>query len=185
MVKKTRQPADRSFPVPVSHGFLHGPAPLGDRKQFWVHSFLWEKWMWSQIMINSFTPLSPRHILDPFFTRHISSEHSDTEMTFFRHTNQEKNYFVPDLSLSQQHILVRFGKRCFPPCFTMDINGHLTKIKQICDTKSIITLPDEAEGWSKRWLCSRRRQEECLPFHTTGTAYSGGSCVNIDHLCTH
>ncbi len=105
--------------------FHHGPAPLGDRKQSWVHSFLWEKWAWSHIMTNSFTPLSLRSILDPFYARRISSEHSDTKMAFFWHTNQEKINFVPDTSLSQWHTLTKFGNRFFPPCFTTDINGHL------------------------------------------------------------
>ncbi len=43
----------------------------------------------------------------------------------FRHTIQEKINFVENLSLSQQHILTRFGNRCFQSCFTTDINGHL------------------------------------------------------------
>ncbi len=77
----------------------HGPAPLGDRKQSWVHSFLREKWTCSQIMTNSFAPSSPKYILGPFFTRYISSEHSDNRMAFFRHTFQEKVNFV----LSQHH----------------------------------------------------------------------------------
>ncbi len=54
-------------------------------------------------MIISFIPSSPRYILEPFFTSHISSEHSDTKILLFRHTNQEKTNFVRDLSLSQQH----------------------------------------------------------------------------------
>ncbi len=29
------------------------------------------------------------------------------------------------------------------------------------------------------------RQEVYLPFHTIGTDYSGGSCVNTDSLCWH
>ncbi len=68
--------------------------------------------------------LTKTHI-GPIFHRHLSSEHSDTKMAFFRHTNQEKINFVPDLSLSQQHVLMRSVNRCFPPCFTTDINGHL------------------------------------------------------------
>ncbi len=107
------QMVDRKRDVSLTVHFLYqchmvfhlSPAPLGDRKQSWVHSFLWEKWMWSQIMNNSFTSSSPRYILDPFFTRHMSSEHSDTKMTFFRHTNQEKINSVGDLSLSQHHTL--------------------------------------------------------------------------------
>ncbi len=83
---------------------------------------LTEKWTWSQIMINSFAPLSP------FFTRHISSEHSDTKMSFYRDTNQAKINFVRDLSLSQLHILTGFGNRCSPPCFKMDTNGHLNSL---------------------------------------------------------
>ncbi len=46
-------------------------------------------------------------------------------MEFLRHKYQEKINFVRDLSLSQQHILARFGNRCFLPCFETDINGHL------------------------------------------------------------
>ncbi len=63
--------------------------------------------------------------IGPIFHRHIPSEHSDRKKSFFRLTNQEKVNFIWDLSLSQQHTLVRFGIRCFPPCFTTDINGHL------------------------------------------------------------
>ncbi len=102
-VKKQRLPTECLFPVSVLHGFHHGPAPLGDRKESWVHSFLWEKWKWSQIMINFLTTSSPRHIMHPFFTRHVSSEHSDTKMAFFRHTIQEKINFVRDPSVSQQY----------------------------------------------------------------------------------
>ncbi len=76
-------------------------------------------------MTNSFAPSLPRYMLDPFFTRHISYEHFDTKKAFFRNTNQEKINFIWDLSLSQQHILTRFGNRCFLPCFIMDINRHL------------------------------------------------------------
>ncbi len=124
--------------------FCHGPAPFRDLRQSLVHSFLWEKWTWSQIIISSFAPLSPRYILDTFFTRHISFEHSDVKMAFFRHTNQEKINFVHSLSLSQQHILRRSGDWCFLPRFATDINGHLngligkTYIRQISwDAKSI------------------------------------------------
>ncbi len=57
-----------------------------------------------------FAPSSPRYILDPFFTRTVSfSEHSDTEIAFFRHINQDKINFVQDLSLSQQRTLARSG----------------------------------------------------------------------------
>ncbi len=118
--QRVRRFTDRSFPVSVSHGFHYSPTRFEDRKQPWVHSFLWEKWMQSQMMTSSFTPLSPRH---------ISSEHSDTKMAFFRHTNQEKINFVWDLSLSQQHILARSGNRCFLSCFPTDINGHLNGLK--------------------------------------------------------
>ncbi len=50
----------------------------------WVHSFLWEEQMWSQIMTKSFAPSSQRYILDPFFTRHKSAEHSDTKSSIFQ-----------------------------------------------------------------------------------------------------
>ncbi len=105
----------------------------------------------------------------PFFTRHISSGHSDTKMLLFRHTNQKKINFVRDLSLSQQHILARFGNRCFPPCFTTDRNRHLNdligetmklKLKlrsnkyhvtrnpsALIHSHNVVTLPDEGEGW--------------------------------------
>ncbi len=75
--------------------------PLEETTQSLVHSFLREKLMWSQILTNSFAPSSTRYTLDPFSSRHISSEHSDIKIPFFRHTNQEKINFVPDLSLSQ------------------------------------------------------------------------------------
>ncbi len=41
-------------------------------------------------MTNSFAPSSPRYTLDSIFTRHVSSEHSDTKVALFRHANQEK-----------------------------------------------------------------------------------------------
>ncbi len=124
MVKKQRPPTECSFPVSVSYGFRHSPAPLGDRKLSWVHSFLWEKWTWSQIMTNSFAPSPPRYILDPFFTRHISSEHSGTKMASFRHTHQEEVNFVRHVSVSATHSR-RTENWCLPPCFEMDINNHL------------------------------------------------------------
>ncbi len=120
-------------------------------------------------MITDYAQSTPRYILHPSFTRLVSSEHSDTKMSFFRHTNQEKMNFVPDLSLSQWHTLMRFGNRCFPSCFTMDINGHLNgligetmnyKLEltsnkyhvthnpfALIHSHDVITLPDEAEGW--------------------------------------
>ncbi len=99
--------------------------PLGDRKQSWVYSILWKKWIWSQIMTNSFTPSSQRLILDPFFTRRVSSEHSDTKMAFFRNTNQGEINFVCNPSLSQQHTLTRSGNWCYLPCIATDIKGPL------------------------------------------------------------
>ncbi len=145
-------------------------------------------------MTNSFTPSSPRYRLDSFFTRHVSSEHSDTKMSFFRQIN-----FVGDLSLSQQHTLARSGNRCFPPCFTTDINGHemvldvkpwiksSNFIKQIsCDAKSICFNPFTRRYNSYRWgggmvvpNCLHGRWDSAhlgevyIPFHT-----SEGSFVN-------
>ncbi len=96
-------------------------------------------------MTNSFAPSSPRYILNPFYTRHIALERSDIKMVFFRHTNREKINFVRDLSLSQQHTLMRFGNRCFLPCLTTDINRHLNGLigetMNSCDTKSICFNP--------------------------------------------
>ncbi len=43
------------------------------------------------------------------FTWNISSKHSDRKIPFFRHINQEKITLVRDLSMSQQHILMRSG----------------------------------------------------------------------------
>ncbi len=83
-----------------------------------VPSFLQEEWTWSHIMTNSFASLSPRYRLDPFFTRHVSSKHSNTTMAFFQTRKSEEINFVRNLSLSPQHIFARFGNRCFPPCFT-------------------------------------------------------------------
>ncbi len=37
-------------------------------------------------MTGSFTPSSPSYILDPLFTKHISSKHFDTKMAFFTYT---------------------------------------------------------------------------------------------------
>ncbi len=48
-----------------------------------------------------FRPIVTKIHVGPIFHRHISSEHSDTKMSFFRLTNQEEINFVPDLSLSQ------------------------------------------------------------------------------------
>ncbi len=120
-------------------------------------------------MTNSFTPSSPRYILDPFFTRHVSSEHFDTKITFFSHTNQEEINFVRDLSLSQQHTLARSGSHGFPSCFTTDLNRHLNgligetmnqkfkltpnkyhvmqKPSALIHSHDVIILPVEAEGW--------------------------------------
>ncbi len=106
----------------TSHWGRHGPAPLGDRKQFWVHSFLWENWKWSQIMTNSFPP--QKNILDPFFTRHIFQMFWLKNVIFQTHKSGEIN-FVWDLSLSQQHIFARFGNWHFLLCFTTNINRHL------------------------------------------------------------
>ncbi len=157
-------------------------------------------------MTNSFALLSPRYIFDPFFTRHKSSKHCDTKIEFYRHTYQEKINFVRDLSLSQQHTVVRSWNRCFLPCFAMDINGHLnglivetmnSKLKLTSNkyhamhhfnllqsTHDVVTLPDEAERW---WfltvsmgdvtLATRRRKVYIL-FQTIGAVYSGRSCVN-------
>ncbi len=149
--------------------FRHSPTPLGDRKQSWVSSFLRQKWTWSQIMINSFTPLLPRYILDPFFSRHISSEHSDTKMSFFRHKSGENQLCSRPVSVSATHS----REICEPVLPALFHNGHKrtfkcsyrwnhelkvqTYIKQIsCDTKSKICFnpftpryntSDEAEGW--------------------------------------
>ncbi len=119
--------------------------------------------------MTSFAPSSPKYILDTFFIRHISSEHSDTKMAFFSRINQEKMNFVRHMSLSQQHILLRFGNRRFPPCFTTDINRHLNGLigetmnekskltsnkyhamqnpSALIHSHNVRTLPDEAEGW--------------------------------------
>ncbi len=159
-------------------------------------------------MTNYFTLSSPWYILDTFFTRHISSEHSDTKMAFFTHTNQEKINFVRDLSLSQQHTLGRPGNRCFLPCFehkrtfkwSYRWNHELkvkTYIKQIsCEAKSTCFNPftrcyntsDEAEGW---WLlnCLYGRRDsthlgdkKCILFHTIGVAYNGVSCYILSNF---
>ncbi len=88
--------------------------------------------MRSQSVTNSFASLSPRHSLDPFVTKHISSKRSNSKMAFFRCTNQENINFVRDLSLSQQHTLASSGNRCLAPCFATDINGRLNeKILQV------------------------------------------------------
>lgn len=50
--------------------------------------------------------------LDLAFTSRISSDHSGTEMAFFRQTNQEKMFFVPDLSVLQWNTAER---SCHPP----------------------------------------------------------------------
>ncbi len=74
-------------------------------------------------MTNSFAPLLPRYILDPFFTRHTFSENSDTKMAFFRHTNLEEMNFVRYLSLSQQQTLARSETWFLPACGNKHLNG--------------------------------------------------------------
>ncbi len=88
----------RDFPLTVHFlyqchmCYIKAPPLLQTRCSFEsIHSL---KRTRSQIATNSFAPLSPRYVLGPFFTRHISSEHSDTKMSFFRHTNPEKIKFV-------------------------------------------------------------------------------------------
>ncbi len=101
-----------------------------------------------------FSPPSPRYILHPFFSRHISSKQSDTKMAFIRHADQEKINFVCCLSSSQKHTLARLGNWCFPPCFATNIKtckwsyrwNHKwkvkTKLNQISsDAKSICFNP--------------------------------------------
>ncbi len=77
------------------------------------------------VLIGEMNAITDNDQFFSLFTRHRSVEHLDTKTTFFRPTNQEKMNFVWDLSLSQQHTLLRFGNRCFPPCLTTDINRHL------------------------------------------------------------
>ncbi len=98
----------------------HSPAPLGDRKQSWVHSFLQEKWAWSQIVTNSFAPSSQRYILGSFFTRHISSEHSDMKTTFFRHKSGENWLCSRPVSVSATR-----SREIWAPVFFDKVQGHV------------------------------------------------------------
>ncbi len=97
-----------------------------------------------------------------------SSEHSDTKNGIFK----QKINFVQDLSLSQLHILARFGNRCFPPCFAMEINGHLNGLT------GEMRQRDGGSNLSP-WETGNVAY---IPFHTIDTANSEGSCVNIDCL---
>ncbi len=80
-------------------------------------------------MTNSFTPSSPRYILDPFFTRHIPAEHSDTK--FFQHFSDQQNrrkltLFETTLCLSNT-FLQDLGTAAFRLAaqHNIHINGHL------------------------------------------------------------
>ncbi len=123
---------------------------------------------------------------------------------FQTHISQEIN-FVWDLSLSQQHILMRSGNQCFLPCFTTDINRHLNGLigktknqslkltsnkyhamqnsSALIHSQDVITLPDEAEGWWfllspwETWLRPLGRREVYIPLQTIGPASSGGSVL--------
>ncbi len=138
-------------------------------------TLLWNPFGRPEVVLSPFILMGEMNVItdydqfDPFFTRHVSSKHFETKMAFFRHTNQEKINFVRDLSLSQQHIVVRSGNWCFLPCFTTDINGHLNglvgetmnwKLKLTSNkyhatqnpsaliySLDVITLPDKAEEW--------------------------------------
>ncbi len=108
------------------------PRPFKSYKQSWVHLFLWKKWTWSQIMTNSFAPSSPRYRLDTFFTRHISSEHSDIKMSFFRLTNQEKMNFVETCLCLSNTLSWDVGTE-------LKGKNYITRI--LCDAKSICFNP--------------------------------------------
>ncbi len=101
-----------------------------------VHSYGWNERdhrLWPILL--------PHHHQDSYWTHFSqSSEHTDTKMTFVWHTNQEKIDFVRDVSLSQQHILVRFAL----------IHSH-----------DIITLPDEVEAWWFLTVSMRHDSAHC------------------------
>lgn len=80
----------------------------------WVDLFQWESWKWAQILTDSFNPIVIFH--KPHMSRtfwHLNG--------IFRQTNQGKMYFVQDLSLSQQHTLVRSGIRDLCCCWTVSL----------------------------------------------------------------
>ncbi len=55
-------------------------------------------------MTTSFAPSLPTCILSMFFKRHISSEHCDTKVAFFKHANLQKvNFVSKPVSVSAKH----------------------------------------------------------------------------------
>ncbi len=142
-------------------------------------------------MTNSFAPSSSKIHIGPIFHKTCIFQTFYTKMAFFKHTDQEKINFVWDLSLSQQHILMRFGNWGFPPCFAMDINRHLNgltgetrnyKLKltsnkyhatqnlpALIRSHGVLTLPDEAERW---WFLTVSMGDLTLPTWGTGSVYT-------------
>ncbi len=59
--------------------------------------------------------LSPHHHKDTYWAHFSQDTYLPNILTWklhFSDTNQEKTNFVQDLSLSQQHVLMKFGNRC-------------------------------------------------------------------------
>ncbi len=106
-------------------------------------------------MTNAFAPSSPRYAVDTYLLIIL------TQKRHFSDTNQEKINLVWGLSLSQQHLLTRSRNRCFPPCFSKNVNGHLCVefINIHVDLNFLCTCRSTCASWSTRWstLMSARR----------------------------